>query len=178
MAPTPIQLWGPESDLFHLWPLRCSSPAAGCHCCRAEPAHSLPCGWTRRGHPEGKQDQKCHPSDIVLNWQPPLLLSKLQKHEVTTHPSTTVDQALQVLGVSCSQRLLRHHQCPCADIVRLQVASHLLCLEPLPPSGCCWPELLSGGRGDQGSLEFPTDYGTLKHPPQDGSRGTGSSCRA
>lgn len=48
-------------------------------------------------------------------------------------------------------------QYPCSDIFRLQLASHLLCLEPLPLSGCCWPELLSWWV--LGSLGLPTDYG-------------------
>lgn len=62
--------------------------------------------------------------------------------EVTTHPShrgTGSTSAECILQPGTPQTPL----CPCSDIVSLQVASHLLCLDPSPPSGCCWPELLS-----------------------------------
>lgn len=83
MTPAPIRLWGPEPDLFPSPAPEPLSPSCRLSLCsrRAELAPSLPCGWPRRGLLAGKQEQKCHPSDIWWVWQPPLLLPELQAHE-------------------------------------------------------------------------------------------------
>lgn len=123
------------------WPLSC--PAQLQALTVLVPAPSFPSGWLRRGLPARGREQNCHPSDIWLVWQPPPAsrAPDTQGDYSSTHncgPAST--RAECILQPGTPQTPL----CPCSDIVRHQVASHLLYLDPSLPLGCFWPHLLSG----------------------------------
>lgn len=87
-------------------------------------------------------------------------------HEVPLHPSTTVDQALQVLSVSCSPILLGH-QGPCSDTGRFQ--EHPI---SVPELFAAAQLLLVGAALREGYWDLRgclVIMGTLKHLPPGGS---------
>lgn len=92
-------------------PLSSSAPAARSLCAAAGHSLSLPCPVAGPGGDIQQRSGSRSVTPLTPGWAGSHRsgFPKLWKHEVTTHPPTTVDRALQVLSVSCRQILLRHH---------------------------------------------------------------------
>lgn len=146
MSPAPIWLWGPVWFILPAaWPLSSSAPAARSRCAAAGHSLSLP----RPVAGPGGDTQQRSGSRSITPWHPagpaatapasPALETR-GDYTPTHNCGTGSTSAECILQADTPQT----PQCPCSDIGRLQTASHLLCLDRLPPSGRFWPELLSG----------------------------------
>lgn len=137
-----IWLWGPEPDLY---PTMSPSPWADQPQLHALPLQLQGSAWLSHA-PQlaqlGRPSRSSSVTPLTLVWAGSHCssLPGSGSHEVPLHPSTTVDQALQLLGVSCSPILLGHHIVHALTLSGFRSIPSL-CLSCLTPLGFCWFEL-------------------------------------